>query len=306
MTERPLVSVIMPAYNGVELVAESIESVLAQTYDPIELVVVDDASTDGTPDVVAQYAERHPDRVRLEQKSSRLGPCRRRNDALDLARGELVAWLDQDDLWLPEKTERQVEVLLARPEVGLVYSGYEAFDSESGETLSWRDRESEAEGDVLVPLFVRGCFVASLTALFRRDVLARRHLRLRETDFSFGDDYYLWLALSLDWQVARLDEVLARYRRHPRNESSRLSETNFHLRRIELLRDFVADFPEAAPKLGPWRRRGIAGHYLRAAAFEATTSRLRAALPAARAIALAPAYTLRSLRATDGHAGSHS
>lgn len=126
-------------------------------------------------------------------------------------------------------------------------------------------------------------------------------MRLRETDFSFGDDYYLWLALSLDWQVALVDDVLARYRRHRRNESSRLGETNFHLRRIELLREFIADFPEATPRLGPWRRRGIARHYLRAANFEAANSHFRAAAPTVRAFALAPAYTLRALRATDSH-----
>jgi hypothetical protein len=203
---------------------------------------------------------------------------------------------------LPEKTERQVEVLLARPEVGLVYSGYEAFDSESGDTLVWREREAEAEGEVLVPLFVRGCFIASLTAVFRREVLTRRRMRLRETDFSFGDDYYLWLALSLDWQVALLDEVLARYRRHAQNESIRLGGTNFHQRRIELLREFLADFPEAKPRLGPWRRRGLARHYLRAASFEAASSRLRAAVPLVRALALAPADTLRAVRGRDGHA----
>ncbi len=302
MSEGPLVSVIMSAYNGADLIGESIESVLAQTYDRIELVVVDDCSTDGTPDVVEAYVKQHPDRIRLERKGSRAGPCRRRNDALDLARGELIAWLDQDDLWLPEKTERQVEVLVARPEVGLVYSGYEAFDSESGDTVPWRERETEAEGDVLLPLFVRGCFVASVTALFRREVLTRRNMRLRETDFSFGDDYYLWLALSLDWQVALVDEVLARYRRHARNESSRLGGANFHLLRIKLLREFVLDFPEAAPRLGPWRRRGLASHYLRAADSEAASSRVRAAIPTMRAFALAPGYTLRALRATDGHA----
>jgi hypothetical protein len=301
VNDGPLVSVIMAAYNGAALIGESIESVLAQTYDRIELVVVDDCSTDGTADVVEAYAKQHPDRVRLERKRERRGPCRRRNDAIDLARGELIAWLDQDDLWLPEKTERQVEVLLARPEVGLVYSGYEAFDSESGDTLPWRERETEAEGDVLIPLFVRGCFVASLTALFRREVLTRRSMRLRETDFSFGDDYYLWLALALDWQVARVDEVLARYRRHARNESSRLGGTNFHLLRIKLLREFIGDFPEAVPRLGPWRRRGIARHYLRAADFEAASSRVWAAITAMRAFALAPAYTLRALRASDGH-----
>jgi glycosyltransferase involved in cell wall biosynthesis len=291
----------MAAYNGEALIGESIESVLGQTYEPIELVVVDDCSSDGTATVVEEYVRRYPGRVRLSRKDSRAGPCKRRNDALDLARGDLIGWLDQDDLWLPEKTEREVAVLLARPEVGLVYSGYEAFDSESGDTVPWRERESEAEGDVLIPLFVRGCFVASLTALFRREVLTRRDMRLRETDFSFGDDYYLWLALSLDWQVARVDEVLARYRRHAANESARLGATNFHQLRIDLLREFLADFPEAGPRLGPWRRRGLAGHYLRAANFEAASSRLRAVLPAMRAMALAPAYTLRATRATDGH-----
>ena len=293
---RPLVSVIMPTYNGEDFVAETIESVLSQTYEPIELVVVDDASNDDTPDIVASYAERVPGRIRLESRQERLGPTRRRNDALALAEGPLIAWLDQDDLWLPHKTERQVEVMRERPDVGLVYAGYEAFDDETGETLPWRDRSSEAEGDVLVPLFVHGCFVGSLTALFRREVLARRNLRLRDADFSFGDDYYLWLELSLDWQVVRIDEVLARYRRHGQNESSRLAGTNFHLKRVALLREFLDEFPEARRRLGTWRKRGLAEHYLKAADFESHRSRVWSAFALARAMALAPRYTARALR----------
>lgn len=295
----PLVSVIMPTYNGAEFIGETIESVLAQTYRPIELVVVDDASQDETPEIVASYAEHHPDRIQLERGRQRLGPCRRRNEAIALSRGPLIAWLDQDDLWLPDKTARQVELLRSQPETGLVYAGYEAFDSETDATLPWRDRLSEAEGDVLVPLFVRGCFIAAPTALFRRAVLERRSLRLRETDFSFGDDYFLWLALSLDWQVARIDDVLARYRRHAANESTRLSSTNFHLLRVNLLKEFLAAFPEARARLGPWRRRGLATNYLKAADFESSVrrSRLSAAGLAARAVALAPTYVIRSLRA---------
>jgi glycosyltransferase involved in cell wall biosynthesis len=294
---RPLVSVIMPTYNAAAFVAETIESVLAQTYDPIELVVVDDASDDATPEIVERYAQRCPDRLRFRRASERAGPCRRRNDALDLAGGVLIAWLDHDDLWEPDKTARQVEVLQTRPEVGLVYSGYEAFDSETREPVPWRDRESEAEGDVLIPLFVRGCFVGSLTALFRREVLTRRQMRLREVDFSFGDDYFLWLVLSLDWQVVRIDEVLAYYRLHSDNESKRLGETNFHLRRIALLREFLEQYPEAGPRLGKWRRRGIARHFISAAHFESRRSRLRSGLAVARAFATAPVYTQRVLRA---------
>ena len=292
----PLVSVMMATYNAADFVAESIESVLAQSYKPVELVVVDDASDDATPGIVEDYARRFPDRVRFRRAGERAGPCRRRNDALDLAGGSLIAWLDHDDLWAPDKTAKQVEVLKARPEVGLVYSGYEAFDSETREAVPWRDRESEAEGDVLIPLFVRGCFVASLTALFRREVLTRRNMRLRETDFSFGDDYFLWLVLSLDWKVARIDEVLAYYRRHSENESERLGETNFHLRRIALLREFLAQYPEAGRRLGKWRRRGLAEHYLRAGHFEFTRSlRRRGAACITRAVLQAPMHTLHAL-----------
>jgi glycosyltransferase involved in cell wall biosynthesis len=287
----------MPTYNGEAFVAETIESVLAQTYERIELVVVDDNSTDGTPGIVERYARRYPDRVRLERKTERAGPCRRRNDAIDLARGSLLAWLDQDDLWLPEKTARQVEVLAEHEDVGLVYSGYEAFDSETGETLPWRDESLEREGDVLVPLFVEGCFVASLTALFRRDVLTQRNLRLRERDFSFGDDYFLWLVLALDWRVVRIADVLARYRRHPANESARLGETDFHLARIALLRDFLAAFPEARKRLGSERRRGLAGHYLKAADFEQRRGRrLGARFYQLRALLNAPMRVARLAR----------
>jgi glycosyltransferase involved in cell wall biosynthesis len=292
----------MATHNAASFVGESIESVLAQTYEPIELLVVDDCSSDETPEIVEEYARRYPDRIRFRRSTERGGPCRRRNDALDLARGSLIAWLDHDDLWVPEKTTKEVDVLLARPEVGLVYSGYETFDSETGQTVPWRDRDSEAEGDVLVPLFVRGCFIGSLTTLFRREVLTRRNLRLRETDFSFGDDYFLWLVLSLDWQVARIDEVLAYYRRHAENESLRLGETNFHLRRIALLREFLQQYPEARPRLGKWRRRGLARHFLSAAFLESRRSRLRAALAVARAYTIAPLYTRRVLGAqADSH-----
>ena len=132
--DRPLVSVIMAAYNGAEFIGETIESVLAQTYQPIELVVVDDASEDETPEIVASYAERHPGRRTTRTGSERLGPCRRRNDAIDRLQRPVDRLARPGRPLASEKTEREVAVMQARPEVGLVYSGYEAFDSDTGET----------------------------------------------------------------------------------------------------------------------------------------------------------------------------
>jgi glycosyltransferase involved in cell wall biosynthesis len=294
MTTEPLVSVLMPTYNGERFVAEAIETVLAQSYERTELLVVDDASSDATAEVVEGYARRYPERIRLSRKADRRGPCRRRNDALDLSRGSILAWLDQDDLWLPEKIERQVAMFAARPDVGLVYTGYEAFDSDSGQTVEWRDESIEAVGDVLAPLFFEGCFIASVTAAFRREVLDRRDLRLREKDFSFGDDYFLWLTIALDWQVVRIDDVLARYRRHPENETEQIAQTNFHLRRIDLLHEFLDEFPEAKERLGPWRRRGLRNHAVSAAGFEYRNRRHRAAAShLLRALGTDPVGTVR-------------
>jgi hypothetical protein len=189
-------------------------------------------------------------------------------------------------------------VLLREPDVGLVYTGYEAFDSESGEVLPWRDESIEAEGDVLAPLFVDGCFVASLTAVFRRAVLERRGMRLRDTDFSFGDDYHLWLVLSLDWRVVRLPAVLARYRRHSGNESARLGRENFHLRRIALLEEFLRDYPEARQRLGAARRGGLANQYVNASLFELAHAHrpLRALRYLGRALLLDPSRVVARAR----------
>ena len=296
--EAPLVSVLMTTYNAEAYVAESVESVLAQTYGSLELVAVDDASTDATAEIVEAYARRHPDRVRLLQASERRGPTRRRNDALAAARGPLLAWLDHDDLWLSTKVERQVAVLDQHADVGLVYSGYEAFDSETGATVEWRDESSEAEGDVLAALFVEGCFIASLTTLFRREALERRNVGFRERDFSFGDDYFLWLVIALDWKVVRVDAVLARYRRHAANESARIGAENYHLKRIEILDEFLARFPEARGRLGPSRRAGFRNHYLKAAGFELERGRR---LAGARLLMRGLAYDpVGRLRVSDG------
>jgi glycosyltransferase involved in cell wall biosynthesis len=278
----PLVSVLIATWNGADFVGEALESVLGQTYRPLEAIVVDDGSTDVTPDLVRGYAARFPDLVRLDARSDRAGPCRRRNDALAQARGPVLAWLDQDDVWAPDKLERQLAVLAERPEVGLVYTDYEEFDAKTGRTLPAAWPHPGPRGDILAPLFVEGCFVFGSTAVWRREAMATPTLRASE--FSFGDDYALFLGIALRWQTERFDDVLVRLRRHDRNESRSLPDENFHLRRIQVLAEFLAEFAEAEARLGRARRTGFARHHVRAARFEAARGRPgRAAASALRA-----------------------
>jgi glycosyltransferase involved in cell wall biosynthesis len=284
---RPLVSVFTATYEAQAFAGETIESVLAQTYEPIEHVLVDDGSTDGTPELLAEYARRDPERIRVVNADERLGPCRRRNDAIRETKGPLLAWLDHDDVWLPRKIELQVDALEENPRAALCYTQYEEFDHRTGETVA---RPAVPAGDgLLEQLFVRGCFIASSTVLFRREDFERHGGRLRATDFSFGDDYALWLSLLSDRPGVLVDEVLVRLRRHERNESVRLARENYERKVLTLLDEFAASHPERAAELGSTRRRGYARHWAAAAEWELTRgSRGRTAAYATRAALLDP------------------
>jgi glycosyltransferase involved in cell wall biosynthesis len=310
---RPLVSVLTATYNGAAFVAETIECVVAQTYASIEHVLVDDASTDQTATIIEGYARRHPDRIRFLQMTERAGPCRRRNDALAAARGSLIAWLDHDDLWLSRKIERQVKALEGDPGAGFAHTQYERFEHETGRTL-FRSR-SDAEGAVLKRLFVEGAIIAPSTVLIRRSALERRGLRFRDSDFAFGDDFFLWLALALDWRLVLVDEMLTRIRQHGASTSEMVAaRENWLVSSVALLHEFVQTFPDAAEKLGSARQIGIARHWAWAAWYEVEhRRRLRAARYAARAAALDPAgaarFAFRSVkrprRALHRLAGAH-
>jgi Glycosyl transferase family 2 len=129
MTRYPLVSAIVAAYNYGHFLPRTLDSALAQDYPPerLEIVVVDDGSTDETPDVLAEYTARYPERLRFVRQPN-AGYVAATNRAFAEARGELWALLDADDLWPADKTARQVEVFQTRPEVGAVYSDMTVID----------------------------------------------------------------------------------------------------------------------------------------------------------------------------------
>jgi glycosyltransferase involved in cell wall biosynthesis len=110
----PLISCLVPVFNGAKYLAEALDSILKQTYRPIEIIVVDDGSTDRTPAVAACYG----DRIRYVRQDNAGAPSAR-NLGLSLARGEFVAFLDADDLWRPEKLQRQMRRFESRPELDL-------------------------------------------------------------------------------------------------------------------------------------------------------------------------------------------
>src|ERR1051325_7035528 len=131
---NPLVSVIIPFLNGGKFIREAIESVFSQTYRNWELILVDDGSTDSSTDIAREYAQLHPGRVRyLEHEGHQnRGQSATRNLGMRSAAGELFAFLDCDDVWLPHKLEQQAAILKLHPEAAMVFGASQYWQSWSG------------------------------------------------------------------------------------------------------------------------------------------------------------------------------
>ncbi len=213
----PRVSVVVPAFDGARFLPATLAAILGQTWRDLELIVVDDASTDATPAILAEAARRDP-RVRVERVPWG-GHTRATTRGVARARGELYAHCDHDDVWEPTRLERGIAYLDAHPKVGVVGSAatvIDASDRPIGITEPPCDPAAVAaamrEGDALV----------NSTALARLALV--RALGGHRQAFHQASDYDLWMRASESSQVANLPERLVRYRVHFGNTSVRRLE----------------------------------------------------------------------------------
>ncbi|MFI1965582.1 glycosyltransferase family 2 protein [Streptomyces pathocidini] len=208
----PLVSVVMPVYNSAVTLGAAIRSVLTQTHSDLELLVTDDRSSDGSMDLLMEFA-RQDKRVLPESAPERGGAGRARNLAIERSRGNYVAFLDSDDMWLPEKLERQIE-FAAADNAPLTFTSYYKMDADyDGESTDFipNGRVVRARGHVDYRAMLIQDHIGALTAMYDRTVLGARlmpEMRKRQ-------DYALWLSIMRDGFDARgLPEPLAVYRSH--------------------------------------------------------------------------------------------
>lgn len=239
---RPLISVVMPCFNAAPYLAESVGSVLSQRYGNVEVVIVDDGSTDGSADIAARLAEEHPGRV-IVTHTSRLGPFPARNKALKLISGDLVAFLDADDWWEPAALEK-LQAGLAASDADIAYCGWQNV----GEGIVSLPHVPIAyEQDDPVACFVRSCPWPIHGALIRRD-LVRRLGGFSERCFS-AMDYDFWLrALAMTRRIVRVPEVLAYYRWHGQGQVSAIKWRQV-LDALTAQKDFIKDNPHLVQHL---------------------------------------------------------
>ena len=197
------VSVITPVYNVEKYIDETLESVFRQTYEDIEIVLVDDCSTDNSAQIIAKYKESHPEIVYFLQPEN-MGAGAARNKALELASGQYVAFLDSDDLWLPKKTERQIK-LMQKKNSPFSYAAIEMMDEESKTIKGKRNLKETCNYKYLL----HNTIIATSSVIVDRTVLGDFRMPLRRG----GQDYATWLKLLRGGAVAYgINETLVRYR----------------------------------------------------------------------------------------------
>jgi glycosyltransferase involved in cell wall biosynthesis len=194
-----LVSVIIPTYNRAALVSEAVASVLAQTCRDFELLVVDDGGTDGTAQALAAFGGQ----LKVLRHERRRGVSAARNTGIAAARGEWLALLDSDDLWLPEKLARQLDYLTAHPELELCQT--EEIWVRRGVRVNQPQSHRKVGGRIFRPSLTR-CMISPSAVLLSRRLL-ERHGGFDE-DLPAAEDYDLWLRLSWRYPVGLLPEPL--------------------------------------------------------------------------------------------------
>ncbi len=204
----PKVSVVIPTYNSADFLMEAVDSVLNQTWRDLEIIVVDDGSTDGTQDIVGRYG----DRVRHVYKKNE-GPSSARNMGIRMARGTYVAFLDSDDVWEPEKLRIQMDFMEGHPEIVLV-----CMDSR---IIGFREqRERKLKRDFignLFPLLYSKSFITTSSVLMIKDCF--REIGYFNEELRTAEDYDVWLRVARQYPIAYLDQPLVGCRKHHDNVS---------------------------------------------------------------------------------------
>ena len=205
------VSVIIPTYNSAQYIRKAVQSVFDQTYKDYEVIVVDDGSTDNTREIIKQYEGRIKYFFQ-ENKGSALA----RNQAIKLSQGELIAFLDSDDTWLPHKLKTQMNYLSEHPDVALIHSNISFM--QDNQLISFKKAIAERhKGFSIFGELYLGNFITTSTVVLSRDCL--NSVGLFDEDLRQGQDYDLWLRIAAKFRIGYQDIITTIYRIHDKNIS---------------------------------------------------------------------------------------
>ena len=208
----PLVSIILPTYNCAAFLSHSIGTILSQTYNSYEIIVIDDGSTDNTKEVLYPFMQR----IKYIRSEQNKGLPTARNIGILPAQGKYIAFIDADDLWLPEKLQTDIEYFETHPEVSMVYSKHINID-EKGDDLGGNTKKQLPSGNIFTQLFSEQNFIITSSVVVRKEVFETTGL-FDEQLFNC-QDWDMWLRIAFHFKVAGINKPLVKYRHNPHSLS---------------------------------------------------------------------------------------
>ena len=262
---HPLVSVVIPVYNGERFLAEAIESALSQTYPAIEVIVIDDGSTDGTSAVIKGFGTSVQS---LQQENA--GVANARNAGINIARGDLIAFLDADDVWLPSKITRQVQAFQSNPGAGFVFCGYTVVNEDLRPRFRVPASRARRRIERSLTLDAWGIGLAS-TGMMPRSVL--EHIGEFRPGPSVSEDLEFSVRVAAVYPVIAARDPLVMYRTH--GGQRHLDTDLFEQGMMHLYRSLFEQNDQRYQRV---RRRALANLHVRLAVARLRQWRLRRAM----------------------------
>lgn len=229
-----LVSVVIPTYNREHMIVDALESVRRQSYRPLHIVVVDDGSNDNTQKVVEAWSEKNRD-LDIESRyvfQENSGGNVARNNGIKNSTGKLIAFLDSDDLWHPEKVAKQIEIFENKPKTGAVYCGLQHVDLETSSLISKPNR-SYPTGDLLDQILVSDVTAPTSTYMVRKSVFDQ--VGMFDEDLQARQDWDMWIRIAAEFEIGCVPQVLVDFREHsgPRTYSDPSREIRAYQRILQ-------------------------------------------------------------------------
>ena len=214
--KNPFISVIVPTYNRADFVGETIESILNQTYKYFELIIIDDGSTDNTEEVIGKFKD---SRIKYIKTDNWGGPARPRNTGIKKAKGEYIAFCDDDDIWLPKKLEKQIRVFQVSNETAMLYTRFRTIEGEIISNRIFPENGMYKSGNMFKSIYLRN-LIACSSVMIRRSVLDQVGLFNTDPNLIAIEDADLWLRIALKYNIKCTDDLpLLIYRIHSQSIS---------------------------------------------------------------------------------------
>ena len=217
MAIPPILSVLMPVFNSERFVAETIDSVLNQTFTDFEFLILDDASTDKSFEIIKDF-EKQDSRIKVYQNEKNLGVVESRNKLIELSKGKYIAWIDSDDIALENRFEEEIKFLEEHPEIGMVGAFpiiIDEFGNKIGKWLFETDPQK-----LKIELFFHSPFLSS-SVMIRKNTIPQNYY---DSGFPVAEDFDLYSKISENSEIANIPETLVKYRINSKGLSKSNSE----------------------------------------------------------------------------------